>query len=167
MYFKGVMSKILFYILFLLTIWSSTVMADDTYLTTNGKNLKGQFRTSLDSPRPTQEQLQRKDNRKNMFGNKSKKKGKYHFTDPENTACMVCSHVLHQKLPILYVAHDQDDGMWQFLCGAEDHQPEQAKIIGLGQVVALDQSLNELNAMPLGVGAVRKSINDKWQPFKL
>lgn len=102
-----------------------------------------------------------------MFGNIFKKKRRYNFSDPENTACMTCSHVLNQKLPILYVTHDEDDGMWQFLCGAEEHTPEHAKVIGLGEAVGLDQSLNELNEMPLGVGAERKSTNDKWQPFKL
>lgn len=95
-----------------------------------------------------------------MFGNIFKKKGSYNFSDPENTACMVCSHVLNQKLPILYVTHDKDDGMWQFLCGAEEHKPENANIIGLGEIVVLDQTLNELNEMPLGIGAERESIND-------
>ncbi len=91
----------------------------------------------------------------------------YKFSDPENTACMVCSHVLEKQAPILYVSHDDDDGMWQFLCGAENHETQDAKIIALVEAVNLDSTINALYEMPLGVGATRESINDDWQPFKL
>ena len=101
-----------------------------------------------------------------MFKKLFNKQEVYDFSDPKNTACMVCSHVLDKKFPILHVTHDED-GMWQFLCGAEGHTTEDAKIIGLGEAVALDQNINDLYEMPLGVGAERKSINDKWQPFQL
>lgn len=94
------------------------------------------------------------------------KKEKYKFSDPENTACMVCSHVLEKQSPILFVTHDEEDGMWQFLCGAENHETEQAKIIALVEATNIDPSINELHEMPLGVGATRESINDIWQPFK-
>ncbi len=94
------------------------------------------------------------------------KQPSYRFSDPENTSCIVCEHVLAKERPILHVTHD-DDGMWQFLCGAEGHSPENAKVIGLGQAVELDQSINDLYEMPLGVGAERESLNDTWQPFKL
>ena len=102
-----------------------------------------------------------------MLGNLFKKKNIYKFSDPENTACMTCSHVLDNQAPILYAAHDEDDGMWQFLCSDENHISEHAKIIGLIEVVTIDPSVNELYEMPLGVGATRETKNDQWQPFKL
>jgi hypothetical protein len=80
---------------------------------------------------------------------------------------MVCSHVLEERVPILRVTHDDEDGMWQFLCGAPDHESHHAKIIALVQAVELDPSVNELNEMPCGDGATREAINAQWQPFKL
>ena len=80
---------------------------------------------------------------------------------------MVCRHVLNENAAILYVAHDEEDGMWQFLCGADNHETDTAKIIALSQATSIDSSVNELFEMPLGVGAERESKNGKWQPFKL
>lgn len=37
-----------------------------------------------------------------------------------NTATITCRHIIDGSLPILYVSHDEDDGMWQFLCGKSD-----------------------------------------------
>lgn len=42
-------------------------------------------------------------------------KGKYQtfpFQDAPNTAVIVCSHIIDRLAPILYVSHDEDDGMW-------------------------------------------------------
>ena len=93
-------------------------------------------------------------------------KMKYLFSEPENTACLVCSHVLTEGKSILYVSRDLDDGMWQFLCGAENHDSEHAKIVGLAEVVSRDHTVNDLHEMPLGFGATRESVDQKWQPFK-
>ncbi|RZJ72313.1 MAG: hypothetical protein EOO49_07340 [Flavobacterium sp.] len=78
----------------------------------------------------------------------------------------MCDHVLDKSRKILYAAHDSE-GDWQFLCGQDDHTDENAKIISLRQAVELDETLNELYEMPANVGAERKSVNDKWKPFKL
>jgi hypothetical protein len=104
----------------------------------------------------------------NLFGqNKNEAtKNLYKFEDPENTACIVCNHVLSKERPILYVAHDEEAD-WQFLCGQDDHTEENAKIISLKQVTELDQTVNDLYEMPIKVGAERKTVKDKWQPFKL
>ena len=91
----------------------------------------------------------------------------YKFSEPENTACMVCSHVLENNAPILYVSHDQEDGMWQFLCGAINHETQHVKIIGLIEAANIDPTISELHERPLGVGATRETINDSWQPFKI
>ena len=42
---------------------------------------------------------------------------KFPFYDAPNTATITCCHILENGEPILYVSHDEDDGMWQFLCG--------------------------------------------------
>ena len=90
----------------------------------------------------------------------------YKFADPEITACFVCDHVLSRQRPILHVTHD-NDGYWQFLCGQIDHDMATAKIISLKQATEIDNTINNLYEMPMGVGANRKSIHYNWEPFKL
>jgi hypothetical protein len=103
----------------------------------------------------------------NLFGKEKDKpeKAEFKFSDPENKPCFTCSHVLSKERPILYVAHD-DEGDWQFLCG-EDHAEDDGKIISLKQAVALDTTVNDLYEMPMGFGAERKTVKDKWMPFRL
>jgi len=91
----------------------------------------------------------------------------YKFTEPGHTVCFVCSHVLNRERSILYVAHEQDDGFWQFLCGRDGHTDSDYKIISLKEAVGLDKSINDLFEMPLGVGAKRKTETGNWEPFKL
>lgn len=104
----------------------------------------------------------------NLFGQGKSNSGKneFKFKEPENTACFTCDHVLNRERPILYASHDIE-GDWQFLCGQEDHTEENAKIISLKQTTDLDSTINELYEMPLGFGADRKTVKDKWTPFKL
>ena len=59
--------------------------------------------------------------------------GGYRF--PRNKAVLVCGHVFSQERAIRVVAHDTD-GWLQALCGAEDHEPTEARTVGLGEVVA-------------------------------
>ena len=102
-----------------------------------------------------------------MLGKLFKNKSNYLFSDPENTACMVCSHVIDNDAAILHVTHDEDDGMWQFLCGESNHETSQAKIIALGEAVSIDPSINELHEIPLGVGATRQSKGKEWKLFNI
>ncbi len=90
----------------------------------------------------------------------------YKFADEENTACFVCDHVVSRQRPILHVTHD-DDGYWQFLCGQNDHDESNAKLISLKQATEIDNTINDLYEMPMGVGADRKFINDNWVSYKL
>jgi hypothetical protein len=103
-----------------------------------------------------------------LFGQNKKESNKtsYKFKEPENTACLVCDHVLSRQRPILYASHDIE-GDWQFLCGKDDHTEENVKIISLKQVTDLDQTVNNLYEMPCNVGAERKNEKDKWTPFHL
>lgn len=104
----------------------------------------------------------------NMFSQSKKepKKFQYKFKEPENTACFTCVHVINKEKDILYVSHDKD-GDWQFLCGEEGHTEKDAKLVSLKSITELDESVNDLFEMPFNVGAERKSIKDKWKPFRL
>ena len=95
-----------------------------------------------------------------------RKKNSYLFSEPGNTACFTCAHVLEGKQSVLHVTRDLHDGSWQFLCGKEDHAPEDARVVSLQQMVDMDDSLNLLNGMPLGAGAERESRRKKWVPFR-
>jgi hypothetical protein len=97
----------------------------------------------------------------------NEKKSDYKFQDPENTACIVCEHVFNKERPILHVTHDSEDGCWQFMCGINDHDESNAKVISLKQATEIDTSINDLHEMPLGIGAERKTSNDIWKPYKL
>ncbi|MGZ5242756.1 MAG: hypothetical protein ACXWEY_08580 [Bacteroidia bacterium] len=91
----------------------------------------------------------------------------FKFNEPENTACFVCDHVMNLERPILYATHDFDEGEWQFLCGQTDHTTKSIRIISLKNAAKIDNSINDLFEMPIGVGAERKSIESEWKPFKL
>lgn len=90
----------------------------------------------------------------------------FRFKASENTACFTCDHVLSRERPILYVSHD-GEGDWHFLCGDDDHTEKNARIISLKQATELDQTINDLFEMPLNTGADRKTVKDKWTPFRL
>jgi hypothetical protein len=90
----------------------------------------------------------------------------YKFDEPENTACVVCDHMMAQQRPILFASHGSEDGYWQFLCG-HDHTSASIRFISLKQATIIDQSINDLYEMPMGIAAKRESIHDAWQPFRL
>ena len=83
------------------------------------------------------------------------------FYDAPNTATIICCHIIENGEPILYVSHDEDDGMWQFLCG-KTHETDEAKLVSLKSVFDLDNSVGILKDMPCGYYAERKTENDDW-----
>jgi hypothetical protein len=102
-----------------------------------------------------------------MFNKLFSKKSDYKFTEPKDAACFICNHILDGERPILYASHDKDDSSWQFLCGQDDHTAENIRIIGLGQAAEIDNSLNDLYEMPIGVCAERNKVGDNWTPYKM
>jgi hypothetical protein len=100
----------------------------------------------------------------NLF--KKKNNPTFKFNEPQNTACFICDHILNGQRPILYASHDSEDGSWQFMCGQRDHTEANAKIISLKQATEIDESINDLYEMPLGVGAERETPTSKWIPFR-
>lgn len=86
---------------------------------------------------------------------------KFPFNEPENTAVITCSHILCDGHTILYVFHDADDGMWQFLCGGT-HTEHQAKVVSLEEIFEADNSISQLANMPCGYVAMRRSAKEKW-----
>ena len=62
---------------------------------------------------------------------------------------------------VLYVYHDID-GDWQFHTN-DDPDLDDAKIVCLKDIVAMDPSLNEVHNLKLGWCAFRKDINSAWE----
>ena len=98
--------------------------------------------------------------------NPFKRKAVYRFKESKNTACFVCDHVMKKDRPILFVCHDKEDSYWQFLCGQSDHSDENIKLISLEEVTLIDESVNDLFEMPLGVCAEREKVGANWKPFR-
>ena len=83
------------------------------------------------------------------------------FLESENTAVITCCHILENGADILYVSHDAQDGMWQFLCGRK-HTQEEARIISLQEAVTIDDTICEVAKMSCGSVAKRKRKAAKW-----
>jgi len=84
------------------------------------------------------------------------------FTESLGLAVFTTRYVIEQGAPILYVYHC-NDGSWQFNGEESSLTDEDYRVISLGEVLAIDDTLNELINMPLGFEALRKTKNDKWE----
>lgn len=86
---------------------------------------------------------------------------KWEFKEPQNTVVITTNNIIQGDSEILYVFHDEDDGIWQFLdngiCSEED-----ARIIALKEIVELDNSISLISDLPLGYMAYRLSENSEW-----
>jgi len=87
------------------------------------------------------------------------------FNDPKNVAVITTKKVLDKTKSILYVSHDEDDGMWQFHDGGIVSE-EDGRIITLEEATIIDSSIIELADLPLGWIAEREDIKEKWNKYK-
>ena len=94
--------------------------------------------------------------------NESKKLKNWPFADPPNVAVFTLRRIFREGKPILHVTHDKDDGSWQFLDGGPADM-EDAWIVGLGEVLNLDDTIAELADLPLGWMAWRATLTSPWQ----
>lgn len=83
------------------------------------------------------------------------------FYDAPNTATITCRQIIEDGRPILYVAHDQDDGMWQFLCG-KTHETDEARLVSSKSVFDLDNSVGILKDMSCSYYPEREIQDDNW-----
>lgn len=88
-------------------------------------------------------------------------KKKWKFNDAQNVAVITTKDIIFEGKDILYVFHDLDDGMWQFLSHLYPSKDE-AAIVGLNEICKIDNSVEELVDLPLGYYAYRKTKKDKW-----
>jgi hypothetical protein len=85
--------------------------------------------------------------------------GNWPFHEGKNRACFTTHRVL-QGSPILLVSHDED-GDWQFLCGTTNELSE-AALVCLGDMLARDDTLNQVADLPEGWMAERSTVGAPW-----
>ena len=87
---------------------------------------------------------------------------RFDFDLPRNLGVLICRRV-STGTPVQQVFHDAD-GDWQFLCdGDHSEDPsDQPLVVCIEDVVAQDQSLNELATLDLNHSAVRSHPGQPW-----
>jgi hypothetical protein len=89
-------------------------------------------------------------------------KNSWPFDNPRNAAVVTLKSIVFGDKPILYVAHDADDGGWQFLDGSPVSK-ENALVVSLEEITRIDQSVLGLADLPPGWYATRSAANAQWQ----
>ena len=73
--------------------------------------------------------------------------------------------IMNKESSILFVSHDEDDGMWEFLDGNDVNEKE-AVIVSLFEIVQIDMTINQIADLPLGWIAYRENVHNKWNKQK-
>lgn len=83
------------------------------------------------------------------------------FEDAKSVMVMTTKNVVEKNQTIVYISHDEEDGMWQFHDGSEVEMDD-AMLVSLEEIMALDSSLMELHDLPIGWIAWRDSKDSVW-----
>jgi len=83
------------------------------------------------------------------------------FDQPRKCATLTMWQVLEGVEPILVVCHDEDDHGWQFL-GASDANVDDARIVSLEEIVAMDRTVLEVADLRPGWQAERDAPGRRW-----
>ncbi|MEK8131816.1 hypothetical protein WMW72_28305 [Paenibacillus filicis] len=83
------------------------------------------------------------------------------FKDSHDTRVTTTTDVIIKRMPILFVSHDSDDGMWQFHSG-EDVNMDDAMLVSLKEIVDYDATVTKLANLPLGWIAWRDRLHASW-----
>jgi hypothetical protein len=79
----------------------------------------------------------------------------------QNCGVITLKSIIFEGAPILHVFHDPEDHGWQFL-GWDDPEREDAALVHLSEVDALDPTLREIARMLPGWHAWRRRREDPW-----
>lgn len=88
------------------------------------------------------------------------------FSESLDSTCLTCNHVIDNKCEILYVSHYLEDGVWQFLCGADMHDELNGREIDLESILKLDPNIAGISDLPPGYSAERKNKQTEWKIYK-
>jgi hypothetical protein len=90
----------------------------------------------------------------------------FKFKEKKTTAVITLKQIIIGQTPILFVSHNKDDGTWHFFTG-HLFNPKDAVVVTLHDIVAKDESINQLSDMPPGWQASRNSITAEWLRVKV
>ncbi|MEH7454780.1 hypothetical protein [Gottfriedia acidiceleris] len=85
---------------------------------------------------------------------------------PTNTMVITLKEIIDGEKPILFVSHDEEDGMWQFLDGSMELDTDNARIITIEEILKIDNSLCLLMDLPQGWIAERNNNEVGWNRRK-
>jgi len=85
----------------------------------------------------------------------------WQFDQARNVAALTTRQVVQQDCPILSVTHYEDDHSWAFTCGTTSKSKD-LMLVGMGEIVDRDASLNSIADLPPGWSANRKTLEDEW-----
>ena len=88
------------------------------------------------------------------------------FDDPPNVAVFMTRQIVRGEHIVDHVAHDDDDGAWQFLNRAIDFEMGNAMLVGLSEMVKRDSSLRKLWDISFGWCAWREGRGMPWHRGK-
>ncbi|MEC5126759.1 hypothetical protein VSU19_08365 [Verrucomicrobiales bacterium BCK34] len=83
------------------------------------------------------------------------------FDQPRNCATVTTKFVIENNRPVTFVSHDEDDHGWQFHSDDEATMDD-AMLVSLESIVALDRSLLDVADLQPGWIASRSSANAEW-----
>jgi hypothetical protein len=87
---------------------------------------------------------------------------------PLNLPVYICIHVFDDSRPIGYVHVHRDDGSLTIQCACDDHDfsnPDSARGVELGHLVARDPSLSQLPDLAPRAWAIMQTPESYWQIF--
>ena len=87
------------------------------------------------------------------------------FDQPKNCSTFTMRQVMTRAEPILLVSHDEEDHGWQFI-GSSEASMEDAMLVTLKSIVAIDPSVGEVADLPPGWQAVRSAPGHPWMRRK-
>jgi len=88
--------------------------------------------------------------------------GIWPFRCPRESVAITLRQIVQERRPILLATHEQDDS-WQFLDGSDAPRMEDAVVVALDEIYALDSSIAALADLPAGWQAWRVQGEEAWR----
>lgn len=85
------------------------------------------------------------------------------FKDDLNVAVLTTKFVIREGEAVRNVFHHSDDGMWEFTGATQGIEDTDYLVVGLGNMIELDNTLLQISDLPLGGKAHRSGINEPWR----
>lgn len=89
------------------------------------------------------------------------------FKDAKNLAVVSTRKIFGQGGWIAYVSHDAQDNSWQFYGNEDEVDQHDLILVGLVEIVELDETVEQLADLPLGWHAWRDAKTSPWKRGKM